>query len=360
MQLLSTPVAKNIASAFSDSPLSTPSKTPARGVAMGFVDNVDGENNDDDGDSYMLGEGEFYVEAIVDRRGARDSSKLRYRIRWKGYGSDEDTWEAKRDINAKSLVDDYDRLHPFPQVTDRKKRIRQPNKKSLLSPGRPSTSRLPYNEDDSRNKRRRGDHETTSPAPALFVASHYDASEYLIPEVYALAEPAFRRILRDVFKTQRSDFIRRRAIVVHPASLVAFRSRHHQTSAKPFMKAGLDRTLSAISLQQMGVLDPPSLPEDVFSMTKLDIYTKAGEAYKLAWGHGLEHWFQEADISGRNAVYIVNAIVDLQTSGRIRQGSRIRFLVRKKLPNFVQFCKDAGVEVVDMETLNKELKHVNI
>lgn len=165
--------------------------------------------------------------------------------------------------------------------------------------------------------------------------------------------------------------------MVHPASLVAFRSRHHQTSAKPFMKAGLDRTLSAISLQQMGVLDPPSLPEDVFSMTKLDIYTKAGEAYKLAWGHGLEHWFQEAgeshssvyrfvvqrllaDISGRNAVYIVNAIVDLQTSGRIRQGSRIRFLVRKKLPNFVQFCKDAGVEVVDMETLNKELKHVNI
>lgn len=52
---------------------------------MGFVDNVDGENNDDDGDSYMLGEGEFYVEAIVDRRGARDSSKLRYRIRWVGY-----------------------------------------------------------------------------------------------------------------------------------------------------------------------------------------------------------------------------------------------------------------------------------
>jgi hypothetical protein len=53
-------------------------------------------------------ESDYEVDHIVDRRGTR--SKLEYRVRWKGYGAEDDTWEPLNNLdNARAKVKTFEK-----------------------------------------------------------------------------------------------------------------------------------------------------------------------------------------------------------------------------------------------------------
>ena len=52
-------------------------------------------------------EPEFTVESIVEKR--RVNGKLEYLIKWKGYSSDENTWEPKENLNCPELLKEFEK-----------------------------------------------------------------------------------------------------------------------------------------------------------------------------------------------------------------------------------------------------------
>jgi len=77
------------------------------------------------------------VDEILDSRIVR--RKLRYLIKWKGYGRDEDSWEPESDVNAPELVEKFHREHPeapreIPEVPVRAKRKKR-RVRVLSAPG---------------------------------------------------------------------------------------------------------------------------------------------------------------------------------------------------------------------------------
>jgi hypothetical protein len=58
-------------------------------------------------------EGEYVVDEIVAHRGsAKDKKALRFRVRWRGYEPDEDTWEAYSTVKELAALDAYLKTHP--------------------------------------------------------------------------------------------------------------------------------------------------------------------------------------------------------------------------------------------------------
>ena len=56
---------------------------------------------------------EFEIEAIVDHLGShKDKRNLQFRIRWLGYGPNEDTWMYYRKVKEFAALDDYLETHP--------------------------------------------------------------------------------------------------------------------------------------------------------------------------------------------------------------------------------------------------------
>jgi len=56
------------------------------------------------------GEEEFKVEKILNKRTVRGKEK--FLVRWKGYMTEEDTWENRENLeNAKELVEEFEREH---------------------------------------------------------------------------------------------------------------------------------------------------------------------------------------------------------------------------------------------------------
>ena len=59
----------------------------------------------------LVGDGEEYVvERILDSRVRR--GKLQFKVKWKGYGTEEDSWEPASDVHADALVREFYRAHP--------------------------------------------------------------------------------------------------------------------------------------------------------------------------------------------------------------------------------------------------------
>ena len=58
----------------------------------------------------LNGEEEFEVEAILGHRGS--SSRRQYKIKWKGYGPNDNTWEPERNItNSAEILNTYKNRH---------------------------------------------------------------------------------------------------------------------------------------------------------------------------------------------------------------------------------------------------------
>lgn len=76
--------------------------------------------------SSSLDSEEYEVDKLVDRRrSTTDPNTYDYKIRWKHYDSDDDTWENEKDISAPVLLMAYDATHPrtplgspMPEVSD--------------------------------------------------------------------------------------------------------------------------------------------------------------------------------------------------------------------------------------------------
>jgi len=58
-------------------------------------------------------EEEYKVKAIVNHRRYGRRRQLQYLIKWKGYPSSDNTWEAAQDVHADDLVREYHRRHPL-------------------------------------------------------------------------------------------------------------------------------------------------------------------------------------------------------------------------------------------------------
>jgi len=58
-------------------------------------------------------EEEYEVEAIINHRRHGRRRQLQYLIKWKGYPSSDNTWEATQDVHADDLVKGYHRRHPL-------------------------------------------------------------------------------------------------------------------------------------------------------------------------------------------------------------------------------------------------------
>ena len=57
------------------------------------------------------GEEEYEVEAIVDSK--RETDGWYYRVKWKGYGPEENTWEPLSNLtHAQDLVSEFHHAHP--------------------------------------------------------------------------------------------------------------------------------------------------------------------------------------------------------------------------------------------------------
>ena len=64
-------------------------------------------------DLNMADRQEFEVESIVDHKGShRNKRTLQFRIRWLGYGPDDDTWLPYKDAKDLKALDDYLQFHP--------------------------------------------------------------------------------------------------------------------------------------------------------------------------------------------------------------------------------------------------------
>src|SRR5712671_2908056 len=59
------------------------------------------------------GEEEYEVETIINHRRHGRRHQLQYLIKWKGYPSSDNTWEAAQDVHADDLVKEYHRRHPL-------------------------------------------------------------------------------------------------------------------------------------------------------------------------------------------------------------------------------------------------------
>nr|2DNT_A Chain A, Chromodomain protein, Y chromosome-like, isoform b [Homo sapiens] len=63
------------------------------------------------GSSGMASEELYEVERIVDKR-KNKKGKTEYLVRWKGYDSEDDTWEPEQHlVNCEEYIHDFNRRH---------------------------------------------------------------------------------------------------------------------------------------------------------------------------------------------------------------------------------------------------------
>lgn len=108
-------------------------------------------NNFDDSSSSDTPEGEYTVEAIVKHRQRRNGS-YEFFIKWKGYSSDENTWEPLENLaGSQALLDEYwekigttppDKNESFKSKEDKPKKMKKTKtKKSSEKQGKKESSK---------------------------------------------------------------------------------------------------------------------------------------------------------------------------------------------------------------------------
>ena len=79
------------------------------------------------------GEEQYEVETIIQHR--RKGNRYEYLIKWKGYGSNENTWEPEVNLsNSEEILKEYRKTHQVDEVQSR-------SKCKLLSPSSSNSTR---------------------------------------------------------------------------------------------------------------------------------------------------------------------------------------------------------------------------
>lgn len=101
----------NSVTAGNSSPMNSPASSPTNdgpNTTEGDGDaGTDGETAGDKADA----DGGYEVDEIVDHKYKGKSKKL-YKIRWKNYGPDDDTWEPEESLSCPELIEKYLETHP--------------------------------------------------------------------------------------------------------------------------------------------------------------------------------------------------------------------------------------------------------
>ncbi len=68
--------------------------------------------------------GEFFVDKIVDHTGnVRCSSEMTFRVRWKGYTPDDDTWQPIKTVRETQAFVDYYREKKLSSLVSKKFKV---------------------------------------------------------------------------------------------------------------------------------------------------------------------------------------------------------------------------------------------
>jgi hypothetical protein len=97
-------------------PDDTPDAIQAQGESEQPSDSGDESDSADEAtlaESDADEEQEYKIDKIVDRKLSRGGVPT-YRVRWEGYGAEEDTWESEETVGDCAALDDYERDHPQP------------------------------------------------------------------------------------------------------------------------------------------------------------------------------------------------------------------------------------------------------
>ena len=96
----------------------------------------------------------YNIEKVLDRK--KVNGRFEYKIKWEGYPLSQSTWEPMKNLlNAKALIDEYDKAHPV-NITNtidntKTKENSFANKKKKINDGLTKTNQ--ENDDSIKNKR---------------------------------------------------------------------------------------------------------------------------------------------------------------------------------------------------------------
>lgn len=74
-------------------------------------------------------EEEYEVERVVDKRFHKETGRVEYLLKWKGYSSDENTWESEECLGCPELVKEYEKRRRLEKETVEVKKEKKEKRK---------------------------------------------------------------------------------------------------------------------------------------------------------------------------------------------------------------------------------------